>query len=101
MHAGEQRTDIRQSGSDFVRRHIGPNEEEIEAMLRAIGFDSVDALIDATVPRNIRLNRPLDLPAGESEAQALAELRTISRKNKVAKSFIGAGYYDCVTPPVI
>ena len=70
-------------------------------MLRAVEFDSVDALIDATVPKNIRLDRALDLPTGESEAQALAELRTISRKNKVAKSFIGAGYYDCVTPPVI
>ena len=85
----------------FVRRHIGPNESETAAMLRALGFESLDALIDATVPPNIRLQRPLDLPEGASEAEALKELRVISKKNKVARSFIGAGYYDSITPPVI
>jgi glycine dehydrogenase len=101
MRAREQNADNHQSDSDFARRHIGPNGEEIAAMLRIVGFDSTDALIDGTVPKNIRLDRPLNLPTAESEAQALAELRTISRKNKVARSFIGAGYYDCITPPVI
>src|SRR5437763_6307664 len=70
-------------------------------MLGAIGFENLDSLIDATVPKNIRLDRDLSLPEAKSEAEALAELRAISRKNKVAKSFIGAGYSDCVTPPVI
>ena len=85
----------------FARRHIGPNEEEVRAMLRDVGFDSVAALIDATVPKDIRLGRQLNLPEAKSEGEALGELRTIAQKNKIARSFIGAGYYDCITPPVI
>jgi glycine dehydrogenase len=85
----------------FARRHIGPNDDEAGAMLRDLGFGNLDALIDATVPKNIRLDRELNLPEAKSEAEALAELRAISKKNKVARSFIGAGYSDCITPPVI
>src|SRR6202163_4745087 len=85
----------------FADRHIGPNEDEMREMLRELGFDNLDALIEATVPKNIRLDRQLDLPEAKSEAEALAELRAISKKNKVARSFIGAGYSDCITPPVI
>src|SRR5438477_1793211 len=102
MHARERKIDNLESGSDsFARRYIGPNEVETEEMLGAIGFENLDSLIDATVPKNIRLDRELRLPEAKSEAEALAELRAISKKNKVAKSFIGAGYSDCVTPPVI
>src|SRR5438445_1555135 len=97
MHAREQKIDI----ADFARRHIGPNEAETAEMLRTLGFESLDGLIDATVPTNIRLDRDLNLPEAKSEADALAELRAISKKNQVAKSFIGAGYSDCITPPVI
>ncbi|HEY6070550.1 MAG TPA: aminomethyl-transferring glycine dehydrogenase, partial [Chthoniobacterales bacterium] len=71
------------------------------AMLREIGFDNLGTLIDATVPKDIRLKPELNLPEARSEREALAELRTIAQKNKIARSFIGAGYYDCVTPPVI
>src|SRR6478752_1150618 len=85
----------------FARRHIGPNEEEVRAMLRDVGFESLGALIDATVPKDIRLNQRLNLPEAKSEGEALAELRAIAQKNKIARSFIGAGYYDCITPPVI
>ena len=85
----------------FARRHIGPNEEEVCAMLRDVGFDGLDALIDATVPKDIRLKRQLNLPEAKSEGEALAELRAIAGKNKIARSFIGTGYYDCITPPVI
>src|SRR5712675_1539579 len=85
----------------FARRHIGPNEEEVRAMLRDVDFDSVGALIDATVPKDIRLERQVNLPEAKSEGEALAELRAIAQKNKIARSFIGAGYYDCITPPVI
>ena len=85
----------------FARRHIGPNEEEVSAMLREVGFENLDALIEAAVPKNIRLERELNLPEAKSETKALAELRTIAQKNKIARSFIGAGYYDCITPPVI
>src|SRR6202030_2617467 len=91
----------RQSSSEFARRHIGPNEDEAAKMLHAIGFENLEALIDATVPKNIRLDRDLDLPEAKSENEALAELVAISKKNRVAKSFIGAGYSDCITPPVI
>src|ERR1700720_3524148 len=87
--------------NSFARRHIGPNKEEIDAMLRELGFENLDALIDAAIPKNIRLNRQLNLPAAKSESEALAELRAIAQKNKVARSFIGAGYSDCITPPVI
>jgi glycine dehydrogenase len=97
MHACESRIEI----DSFARRHIGPNESETTEMLRAVGFENLDALIDATVPRNIRLDRELNLPEPKSEAEALAELRAISNKNKIAKNFIGAGYSDCITPPVI
>ena len=85
----------------FARRHIGPNEEEVRAMLRDVGFDNLGALIDATVPKDIRLGRELNLPEAKSEGEALAELRAIAHKNKISRSFIGAGYYDCVTPSVI
>jgi glycine cleavage system P protein (glycine dehydrogenase) len=85
----------------FVRRHIGPKKKEIDAMLAKIGFENLDTLIDAAVPKNIRLNRQLNLPEAKSEIDALAELRAMSKKNKVARSFIGTGYYDCITPPVI
>jgi glycine dehydrogenase len=98
MHAREQhKIDI----GSFVRRHIGPNDDEIAAMLREVGFDNLDALIDATVPKNIRLDRELNLPEAKSEAEALNELSAISKKNKIAKNFIGADYSDCITPPVI
>ncbi len=79
----------------FVRRHIGPNEEEVRAMLGEVGFENLNALIDAAVPKNIRLNRQLNLPEAKSETEALAELRAIANKNKIVRSFIGAGYHGC------
>jgi glycine dehydrogenase len=97
MHTREETIDI----DSFARRHIGPSEEEVRAMLREVGFENADALIDAAVPKNIRFEQQLNLPEAKSETEALAELRTISRKNKIARSFIGAGYHDCITPPVI
>ena len=102
MHARERKIDNLQSGwGSFARRHIGPNEVETEEMLGTVGYQNLAALIDATVPKNIRLDRPLNLPEAKSESEALAELRAISKKNKIAKSFIGAGYSDSITPPVI
>jgi glycine dehydrogenase len=85
----------------FVRRHIGPNDAEVAAMLRVVGSDSIDALTDAAVPKAIRLNKPLELPAAKSEFDALRELKSIAAQNQVFRSFIGMGYYDCITPPVI
>src|SRR5213596_948067 len=97
MQTREQNVDL----NSFARRHIGPSEAEVAQMLGEVGFENLDSLIDAAVPKNIRLDRQLKLPEAKSEAEALAELRAISRKNKVARSFVGAGYYDCITPPVI
>src|SRR5438552_8960422 len=87
--------------NSFARRHIGPNEVEVAQMLRDVGFENLDGLIEAAIPKNIRLNRQLNLPEARFESEALAELRAISKKNKVLRSFIGAGYSDCITPPVI
>jgi len=85
----------------FVHRHIGPNPEEIRQMLQSCGFPSLDALIDVAVPGQIRLRKPLHLPPSRSEHGLLAELKGIAAKNQVFRSFIGTGYYDCITPPVI
>src|SRR5213083_1321014 len=97
MQTREQNVDL----NSFARRHIGPSEAEVAQMLGEVGFENLDGLIDAAVPKNIRMDRKLNLPKAKSEIDALAELRAISKKNKVARSFIGAGYYDCITPPVI
>ena len=85
----------------FVRRHIGPNAAETAEMLALLGRKSLDELVDAAVPQQIRLDKKLDLPAARSEFEALADLRKLSAENKAFRSFIGMGYYDCITPPVI
>jgi glycine dehydrogenase len=85
----------------FERRHTGSPAADVDAMLRTVGFDSIDALADAAVPAKIRLKRPLRLPAAASERTALAELRALAAKNKVYRSFIGLGYHDTATPGVI
>jgi glycine cleavage system P protein (glycine dehydrogenase) len=88
--------------SDLFRdRHIGPSESEQHAMLAALGYDSLDAFMDAVVPSDIRLRRPLALPAAKSEADALAELRALADKNQVFRSYLGMGYHDCITPGVV
>ena len=86
----------------FVRRHIGPNAAEASAKCsRCSGSKSLDELIDAAVPKNIRLDKKLNLPAARSEFEALAELRKVAGENQVFRSYIGMGYYDCITPAVI
>jgi glycine dehydrogenase len=85
----------------FVPRHIGPTDTDIAEMLATLGFASLDELIDATIPAKIRYRAGLDLPPGRSEAQVLADFRVLAAKNRVFRSFIGMGYSDCITPPVI
>ncbi len=85
----------------FAARHIGPTPTEIQQMLDVLGLDSLDDLIDKTIPAAIRINQPLQLPAAQSEYGALAELKEIAAKNQVFRSYIGTGYHDCITPPVI
>src|SRR5437660_8356979 len=85
----------------FLGRHIGTTDDDQAAMLRVLGFDSRSALIDAVIPPAIREPAPLALPQPMSEAEALARLKSIAAKNRVAKSFIGQGYYGTHTPAVI
>jgi glycine dehydrogenase len=85
----------------FADRHIGPSREETAQMLREVGLANLDALVDATVPKNIRLDRVLNLPAANGEKDALAELGALASQNRIARNFIGAGYSDTITPPVI
>src|SRR5690606_8305387 len=85
----------------FIDRHVGPGADDARAMLAALGVPSLETLISQTVPQSIRLDRALDLPAPASEAEALAELSEKMNRNKVLKSFIGAGYHGVHVPPVI
>jgi len=85
----------------FARRHIGPQPEDVTAMLELVGYASLDDLADAVVPPAIRMKRALDLPPARGEREALETLRAVMAQNKVFRSFIGLGYYDTITPPVI
>ncbi len=85
----------------FSDRHVGPDSASVAEMLAALGHGSLDALVEAAVPASIRRRRPLELPPAASEAEALAELRQIASRNRITRSFIGMGYHDTITPPVI
>ncbi|WIG56212.1 MAG: Glycine dehydrogenase [decarboxylating] (glycine cleavage system P protein) [Rhodanobacteraceae bacterium] len=85
----------------FIDRHIGPDDHEIAHMLKTVGYDSLDALVDAIVPAAIRQKNPLALPPAVTETEALAKIRAIADKNEVFKSFIGQGYSGTHTPLVI
>ena len=86
----------------FEHRHHGNNaDSSVAAMLNTIGVDSIDTLIGQTVPAAIRLSKPLNLPAPQTEHQFLEEFKKLMQKNEVFKSYIGMGYYDTITPGVI
>ncbi|MDO9011649.1 MAG: aminomethyl-transferring glycine dehydrogenase [Gallionella sp.] len=85
----------------FVNRHNGPSEQDVQDMLKKIDAPTLDALIAQTIPQAIRLKQPLNLPEGLSEHEYLQHLRGIAAKNKLHKSYIGLGYYDTILPPVI
>jgi glycine dehydrogenase len=87
--------------TDFVRRHVGPGQGEIQEMLGFLGYSDMEGLIRDTVPEAIRLDRDLDLPAATPEHLLLKEIRTIADGNRVYRSYIGMGYHDTVTPGVI
>src|SRR5438045_775347 len=82
-------------------RHNGPDDAQIEEMLAVIKARSVDELIEQTVPAAIRLKKPLNLPPALSEFEFLSQFKKVVSKNKVFKSYIGTGYYNCITPGVI
>jgi glycine dehydrogenase len=85
----------------FAPRHIGPTSVDVQAMLDVLGYDQLDELIDQAVPADIRMARSLNIPPAVSEYEALQELRAIASKNQVVRSYIGMGYANCITPPVI
>lgn len=94
LHALEQQ-------DAFIGRHIGPSADEAAAMLAELGVDSLAALIDETVPGNIRVKQPIALDTPKTEAQVLAELKAIAGQNQIKRSLIGMGYHDTLTPNVI
>ncbi len=92
---------LTQHTSTFAQRHIGAGKQQIQQMLQVLGVGSLDELIERTVPAAIRLNTPLRLPEAQSESAALVRLKEIAAQNQVYRSFIGRGYYNCITPAVI
>ncbi len=93
---------FKEQQEEFTGRHIGTNSEnDTTQMLRVIGVESVEELISKTVPESIRLKKPLNLPAAQSEFEYLSELKKIAAKNKIFKTYIGQGYYNTITPSVI
>jgi glycine dehydrogenase len=99
--SGETAPNLLPATDTFPRRHLGSGPHEVAGMLDALGLDSLDVLIDRAIPPAIRMRQPLAIPGGRGEHEALEELRGLARQNQVLKSFIGQGYYDCITPPVI
>lgn len=90
--------------SQFPERHIGPRAEDVQAMVTYLGKRSLAEVIEAVVPKAVRSTKPLTLsafPVALSEHEALLRLKATAAKNVVARSFLGMGYYDCITPPVI
>ena len=97
---GQSPLSLRQN-NQFKARHIGIDEPSAKIMIDALGYDSLEQLIDQAVPPSIRLNQSLKLPSASSETQALAQLKEIAQQNEVFTNYIGMGYSNCITPPVI
>jgi glycine dehydrogenase len=91
----------RMENNEFLRRHVGPDSIEEAAMLETIGAASLDNLIAETIPSKIRTQECLNLDAGISEFKYLNHLRTLAQENRTYKSYLGLGFYNCITPPVI
>ncbi|HMH33751.1 MAG TPA: hypothetical protein VK543_12015, partial [Puia sp.] len=87
--------------NEFANRHIGPDEQETNQMLKTIGLASLNELIDRTIPASIRSRQSLEITPPVSEHEYLAQLQLVAAKNKVFKSYIGQGYYDTIVPSVI
>src|SRR5690606_12806944 len=90
-----------QGNYGFSYRHIGPDATQVSEMLKTIGAGSLDELIDQTIPENIRLSRPLELPEPLSEEEFMASVIKMMDRNQIFRSYIGTGYYNCHTPAVI
>jgi glycine dehydrogenase len=100
QHPGN-RSEVLEPFEDFLRRHVGPSDEEQGDMLKVLGYETLDALVDAAVPGSVRSLGTLDLPPAVSEHQVLEELRRLAASNTIAEPMIGLGYYGTITPGVI
>ncbi|WP_070412674.1 aminomethyl-transferring glycine dehydrogenase [Pseudomonas lundensis] len=89
------------TANEFIARHIGPDQADEHAMLATLGFESLEALSASVIPESIKGTSVLNLPAGQSEADALASIKAIAGKNQLCKTYIGQGYYNCHTPAPI
>ncbi len=85
----------------FETRHIGPDADAVAQMLKVVKANSVDELIDQTIPSNIRLKKALKLPAAKSEYEFLRDFKAMVSKNRIFRSYLGMGYYNTITPGVI
>ena len=93
--------DVKYYQHQFVDRHIGPNQEELSQMLHTIGVGSIEELIDLSIPKSIQSKEKLNVGNGISEKELIEKLKSIAEKNTIMKTYIGMGYYNCITPPVI
>ncbi len=98
---GQSQHECLEHPDGFAYRHLGPSHDELEAMLKSLGYADLDALADAAVPPSIRMKKALALGEPMSEYDMLSTLRELADKNVIRKSYIGMGYYDTITPPVI
>ena len=92
---------INDTSKEFIKRHIGPSEEDIDAMLKVVSANSLDDLIKKTVPDNILLKDKLKIGDPTSEHESMKQVKVISEKNKLYKNYIGMGYYNTYMPNVI
>ncbi len=95
------RSGVLEPFEDFVRRHVGTSDEEQVAMLKVLGYESLDALIDAAVPASVRSLDALDLPPAVAEHTVLDELRELAARNRIFEPLMGLGYYGTITPGII
>ena len=93
--------DVKYYQHQFVDRHVGPNQEELSQMLHTIGVGSIEELIDLSIPKSIQSKERLNVGNGISEKELIEKLKSIAEKNTIMKTYIGMGYYNCITPPVI
>ncbi|MBT4052531.1 MAG: glycine dehydrogenase (aminomethyl-transferring), partial [Bacteroidetes Order II. Incertae sedis bacterium] len=93
---------VRLSSTDlFADRHIGPSDSEVQEMLAVLGLDSLESLIDQTLPPSIRMSGDLQLPEALTERQLLARATDLANKNTIFRSYIGMGYSGTITPPAV
>src|SRR6187549_1462774 len=85
----------------FVHRHIGPSDADVAAMLATLNARSLDDLTDKAIPQSLRWNGRMEIPPAKGEIEALHELRDLANRNRVFRSYLGMGYHDCITPPVV